>query len=935
MSDTGVGEMTRSAFSQAAASNNTNKEALGAQDGDSHASAASDTSAQLTARAILTIQRRAIDGRSGRPTPSKVDSLIRQAQDQADATGTRLTDDFTLLEQLPIKHSADGGSDGGSVSDLSTDGALLQALPSNFRQSRKKRTAPTNTETTLDNNDNDNTQPGKMQAPGPPTETAGAAGGQSAPSTTTNTGGVKPTPNLDDPPDAATRRQIQDYLSQVKREHEELLDEMEAIQNVSKEQHRELLRVKEHLEEATVDRSEAQQGLDDLRTKTSRDRNQFKAAKRELAEERAEFEKNKNKKPSGGGGGGGGGGGSGGGGGGGGGPTNTPPADDNVEAAQLLEITDALENFLKARGMSLHDYRTTCHTFINGNQSVVNTHLWEHRDTLLRESSFAAQLDAVADLFMLAEDAKKGVPTMPKIMRDFKTLQKSDIQAMAHSDFLTVHTQFVEQFSGAFHSIIRNVTNGGAARSGLMSAVFDKTNSKYSLFIKGHTLASIARRLKYADGHEPDVGTEGVYDSESQIYIEILKENIAYVFSATAKSANEMIAQLKLSNMREATDAQQKAAVFLDALDSLEDTFSSTELAAHSFAGFKGMFLNVPPHVRLFLLSFTCMYSATHDGNADLVLNLTEQMNVLLDTVWQEQYQDNFISYIEALLFFREQFERLQATQEFKKRLLQILEHIRYYNNPQHCEAPTPMMMTCKTITVDPLMAADDFLLALVAVKEQQAKTDLAHQARHNSRQKVTHGSMNKAFVGAIIDPSASATAPKRRGSVQPSRGVRFQRPASASRAAAPSARTEPRPQSAQQVAPRNQSNFPSNANAPRGTQQRQRYVNAVSGGASQEHQSYYGQCCAPTTCAYVGLTNARSREPACQRKHAARTFKGTLDDLINFNKSQGWPEYKFSSIEARKKRERDLTRQPGSSTMHQASAVSHASNNARRCAEY
>ena len=50
-----------------------------------------------------------------------------------------------------------------------------------------------------------------------------------------------------------------------------------------------------------------------------------------------------------------------------------------------------------------------------------------------------------------------------------------------------------------------------------------------------------------------------------------------------------MIAHLKILNMREAIDAQQKAAVFLDALDVLEDTFSSKELAAHSFAGFKGM----------------------------------------------------------------------------------------------------------------------------------------------------------------------------------------------------------------------------------------------------------------------------------------------------------------------------------------------------------
>lgn len=67
------------------------------------------------------------------------------------------------------------------------------------------------------------------------------------------------------------------------------------------------------------------------------------------------------------------------------------------------------------------------------------------------------------------------------------------------------------------------------------------------------------------------------------------------------------------------------------------------------------------------------MYSATHDGNADLGLNLTEQMGGLMDTVWQEQYQDTFISYIEALLFFREQFERLQAMQEFKQRLMILL----------------------------------------------------------------------------------------------------------------------------------------------------------------------------------------------------------------------------------------------------------------------
>lgn len=266
----------------------------------------------------------------------------------------------------------------------------------------------------------------------------------------------------------------------------------------------------------------------------SRDKKAAKA-ERELKDVMDALKKNRPKAP---GGGGGDGGGPGGGGGGRDVPQNIPPADDTVGAAQPLEITEALEHFLKARGMSLHEFRTTVHTFMHGNQSVANTHLWEYWVGLDTECSLAYQLESVADLFMLAQDAKLGVPSMPKIMREFTALQKSDLEAIAHSDFLTMHTQFVEQFSGTMHSIIRNVTSGAAARSGLMSAVFDKTNSKHSLFNKGETNPSISRRLKFAVGQEPGVGTDGVYDSESHIYIDILKEHtISYIFTATAKSS--------------------------------------------------------------------------------------------------------------------------------------------------------------------------------------------------------------------------------------------------------------------------------------------------------------------------------------------------------------------------------------------------------------
>jgi len=41
----------------------------------------------------------------------------------------------------------------------------------------------------------------------------------------------------------------------------------------------------------------------------------------------------------------------------------------------------------------------------------------------------------------------------------------------------------------------------------------------------------------------------------------------------------------------------------------------------------------------------------------------------LTTPVWQKQYRDTYIPFIEGLLHCREQYERLQAMPEFKKQL--------------------------------------------------------------------------------------------------------------------------------------------------------------------------------------------------------------------------------------------------------------------------
>jgi len=144
---------------------------------------------------------------------------VQAARDQSAASGTRLTDNFEVLEPLPINHNPDGGSDDGSHVSGLTDAAVqeFQSLSYNIKDRRKpKATAPINPDDTSPNKDNDNNKHGKMQAPGAPIEHTGAAGGPSD-ETITNTDGGKSPPNPDDPLDPASLRQVQDELARNSR----------------------------------------------------------------------------------------------------------------------------------------------------------------------------------------------------------------------------------------------------------------------------------------------------------------------------------------------------------------------------------------------------------------------------------------------------------------------------------------------------------------------------------------------------------------------------------------------------------------------------------------------------------------------------------------------------------------------------------------------
>ena len=226
MSAPSGGEAAQSAIIQAAANKINNQQALGAQGDDFDGSDASHTTEQLMQRAAITIQRRQRFGRIGRATPVKAAALVQAAREQSAASGIRLTDNTEVLEQLPIQQSQDGGSqDGTAMSALTDDGEQqFQSLSYNIKDRRKqKATAPINPDDARPNKDNDNNKHGNMQAPGPPTEPTGAAGGTSAQPIIMPDGGQPPNPDdLDDPLDATSIRQLRDELAHRARQHAEM-----------------------------------------------------------------------------------------------------------------------------------------------------------------------------------------------------------------------------------------------------------------------------------------------------------------------------------------------------------------------------------------------------------------------------------------------------------------------------------------------------------------------------------------------------------------------------------------------------------------------------------------------------------------------------------------------------------------------------------------
>ena len=256
----------------------------------------------------------------------------------------------------------------------------------------------------------------------------------------------------------------------------------------------------------------------------TRDYNKNKAAARELADAQDELNRKagRPKKPDGGGGGDdsdpGGGRGSGG-------LTGKPKDNNNIDAAVHAAITEALDEHLQASAMKLAEFQRIHVIYKDGNPGVDDHMIWEYRPGQHEEQSRSYIVKIMADLYMLAQDTKIGVPTPEKLEKGFKHLDKIQLEGMAHGDFGHVFGLFVEQWAGTFQSIIRAIARGCVSRAGFMTAIYDRTGSEHSILTKGETIPSIERRLKWKDGLHPGNGSIGILgDEDSYVFIEMLKK---------------------------------------------------------------------------------------------------------------------------------------------------------------------------------------------------------------------------------------------------------------------------------------------------------------------------------------------------------------------------------------------------------------------------
>ena len=138
----------------------------------------------------------------------------------------------------------------------------------------------------------------------------------------------------------------------------------------------------------------------------SADKRRNKAAEREVREAQEALRKGKPKKPDGGGGDGGdpdGDRGSGRGA-----PKNNKPDNNDMNAAQLAEISEFLDAELKTSGMTLHEHQQTFNTFQNGNPAVDDPSLWVHRFGIDEERSKAYQIKFNRSLHAYARSEVRG-----------------------------------------------------------------------------------------------------------------------------------------------------------------------------------------------------------------------------------------------------------------------------------------------------------------------------------------------------------------------------------------------------------------------------------------------------------------------------------------------------------------------------------------------
>lgn len=559
----------------------------------------------------------------------------------------------------------------------------------------------------------------------------------------------------------------------------------------------------------------------------------------------------------------------------------TAPERGSRSAAEVAgegpKVVDILERF----HITADEWSKVTQFSATGDQQSGDPNRLGHRELGVTKEEAFLKDQMVVEMCMLDRD---GIPSLmgvfapttlsPRAIHELKDATSAEYLAASQSLFRPDKQGYMLRLLRS--DTTRSRFTADAFGGGERIADLDRTTPSMI-----HRLTKGGHDRDDSDSEDPSSGSS--ITKKGKLYLARYQSALAFVTHEMIEKVSELMRRLREVNDTTTIAALEKATAMLSVVRAMEDKFTPERMNKSS-SMFFGMFRGVPDNLAQMQLLFMVLALRSKDRSHDKIRDLERQVRNLAQTRWLHLTSEQLITVVSTMIKLRDAFESAGELEVFWKSFRYVTDAV--YD-------------TCSTRSDENQFMAIR-LLALVSSS--------SGAGRHSAKEAYFHfinmtGELRETLRRNDLRVAPNATTPAQHAFVGHTSGP----PGGGRRQQHSGGRSQQAQRPSAQQGAHSRDEYSSRESRPRIARnsrpgdERSRGGYGGRGGAAGRSSGAYGGarpkpdysklCRAPHTCREVGLQYDKGSSDfarrMCKYKHARVTWKGTVTELMAFNRDQ------------------------------------------------